>query len=191
LGIHRRGTYAVAPMLDIDMLGKYLAFAKRSDPVISQEAEDRIFDYYLQMRNVESEDMITVTPRQLEALVRLATARARLMLKNTVDLSDAERAIYLFGNMLHTVGVDVRTGKVDLGVLHGKPQSEMSKTRLFLDVFNALSGSEKKAVEEKVLISELAKSGKFTDEEAKVFISKMSKEGMIYESQSGFYKRTS
>lgn len=190
LGIHRRGTYAVAPMLDIDMLGKYLAYAKRFVPVISQEAEDKIFEYYMQMRNVESEDMITVTPRQLEALIRLATARARLLLKDTVDASDAERAIYLFNNMLHTVGVDVRTGKVDLGVLHGMPQSDRSKMQLFFDVFNALSGTEKKPVEERALISELVKSGKFTEDEAKVFITRAKREGIIYESQSGFYKRT-
>jgi len=189
LGIHRTGTYAVAPMLDIDMLGKYLAYSKRFVPVISQEAEDKIFEYYMQMRNVESEDMITVTPRQLEALVRLATARARLLLKDTVDISDAERAIYLFNNMLHTVGVDVRTGKVDLGVLHGMPQSERSKMQLFFDVFNALSGTEKNPVEEKALITELAKSGKFTEEEAKTFITKANRNGTIYEVKSGFYKR--
>ena len=189
LGIHRTGTYAVAPMLDIDMLGKYLAYAKRFVPVISQEAEDKIFEYYMQMRNVDSEDMITVTPRQLEALVRLATARARLLLKDTVDVSDAERAIYLFNNMLHTVGVDVRTGKVDLGVLHGMPQSERSKMQLFFDVFNALSGTEKNPVDEKALITELVKSGKFTDEEAKAFITKANRNGTIYEVKSGFYKR--
>ena len=32
----------------------------------------------MKMRNVDSEEMITVTPRQLEGLVRLSTARARL-----------------------------------------------------------------------------------------------------------------
>jgi replicative DNA helicase Mcm len=189
LGIHRRGTYAVSPMLDIDMLGKYLAYAKRFDPVISQEAEDKIFEYYMQMRSVDSEDMITVTPRQLEALVRLATARARLLLKDRVDVSDADRAIYLFGNMLHTVGVDVRTGKVDLGVMHGMPQSERSKLQLFFDVFNALSGAEKNPVEEKALITELARSGKFTEEESKTFITKANRNGTIYEVKPGFYKR--
>ena len=189
LGIHRRGTYAVAPMLDIDMLGKYLAYAKRFEPVISQETEDKIFEYYMQMRNVDSEDMITVTPRQLEALVRLATARARLLLKDKVDVSDAERAIYLFNNMLHTVGVDVKTGKVDLGVMHGMPQSERSKMQIFFDVFKTLSGTEKNPVEEKALVTELVKSGKFTEEEAKAFITKANRNGTIYEVKSGFYKR--
>lgn len=190
LDMHRRGTYSVKPMLDIDMLNKYLAYAKRFDPVLSKEAEDKIFEYYMQMRNVESDDMITVTPRQLEALIRLATARARLLLKDSVDISDAERAIYLFGNMLHTVGVDVRTGKVDIGVLHGMPQSEVSKRKLFLDVFNSLSGHDKNPVEEKTLVDELAKTGRFTEDEARHFIKKASEEGTIYEAKPGSYSRT-
>ena len=45
------------------------------------------------MRNVESDEMITVTPRQLEGLIRLATARARLLLKNKVEEEDAQRAV--------------------------------------------------------------------------------------------------
>ncbi|MBE43961.1 MAG: ATPase [Thaumarchaeota archaeon] len=189
LGMHRRGTYAVTPILDIDMLGKYLAYSKRVDPVLSQEAEDKIFDYYLQMRNVESEDMITVTPRQLEALVRLATARARLLLKDEVDVSDAERAVYLVSNMLHTVGVDVKTGKVDLGVMHGMPQSERSKMEMFYDAFSMLAGPDKNPVEGKQLIDDLVKTNKFTEEEVKSLITRANRNGTIYEVKSGFYKR--
>ena len=46
------------------------------------------------MRNVESEEMITVTPRQLEGIIRLSTARARLLMKDKVDEEDTERAIF-------------------------------------------------------------------------------------------------
>ena len=88
---------------------------------LTKEAEDKIIDYYMKMRNVDSEEMITVTPRQLEGLVRLATARARLLMKDQVEDEDAQRAIDLMQNMLQDAGVDVNTGKVDLGVLQGKP----------------------------------------------------------------------
>lgn len=191
LGIHRTGSYATAPMLGIDMLSKYLAYAKRFNPVLSKEAEDKIFEYYMKMRSIGAEEkMITVTPRQLEALIRLATARARLLLKDKVDVSDAERAIYLFNNMLVTVGIDVTTGKVDLGVLHGMPVSKRSKILLFFDVFNLLSGPEKNPVEEKAVVDELIKTGKFTEDEAKGLIRQAKRDGTIYETQPGFYKRT-
>ena len=67
----------------------------------------------MKMRNVESDGIITVTPRQLEGLVRLATAQSKLLLKDYVDSDDAERAIYLIQTMLETAGVDVNTGRVE------------------------------------------------------------------------------
>ena len=72
---------------------------KRIDPKLTKEAEQKILDYYMKMRTVEAEEMITVTPRQLEGLIRMATARARLLLKTQVEEDDAERAIYLLQNM--------------------------------------------------------------------------------------------
>jgi replicative DNA helicase Mcm len=141
------------------------------------------------MRNVDSEGMITVTPRQLEGLIRLATARARLLLKDKVDADDAERAIYLVQRMLETAGVDVNTGRIDLGVLHGKPQSEVSKLKVFMEVFNSLSGQDKNDVEERNFIDELIKTGKFTDDDAHAYLRKATQNGQIYERKTGFYAK--
>ena len=121
-------------VIEVNLLTKYLSFAKRGIPELTSEAEAKILAYYLQMRNVESEEMITVTPRQLEGIIRLSTARARLLMKDKVEEEDAERAIFLIQSMLADAGVDVNTGKVDLGVLQGKPRSEVSKMQLFMDV---------------------------------------------------------
>jgi replicative DNA helicase Mcm len=143
----------------------------------------------MDMRKAESEGMITVTPRQLEGLVRLATARARLLLKDKVDSDDAKRAIYLVDQMLKTAGVDVNTGKMDLGTLYGKPQSEVSKQKLFMEVFNGISGPDNNEVEDKNLVAELVKTGRFTDEEARTQISKFNREGRIYERRPGFWAK--
>ena len=176
-------------LIDVDILTKYLAYAKRFSPNLTKEAEDKIIDYYMKMRNVDSEEMITVTPRQLEGLVRLATARARLLMKDQVEDEDAQRAIDLMQSMLQDAGVDVNTGKVDLGVLQGKPRSEVSKMQLFMDVLKSLEGDNKAAVEEKMFIKELEKSGKFTEEEARNYIRRMLREASIYESKPGHYNR--
>ena len=66
------------------------------------------------MRNGESQDIITVTPRQVEGFIRIANARLRLLLKDQVDAEDAESAIFLIQSMLEDAGVDVNTGKVGL-----------------------------------------------------------------------------
>jgi replicative DNA helicase Mcm len=176
-------------LIDVDILTKYLAFAKKSSPSLTKEAEEKILEYYMKMRNVDSEEMITVTPRQLEGLIRLATARARLLMKDQVEEDDAERAIFLIQSMLQDAGVDVNTGKVDLGVLQGRPRSEVSKMQLFMDVLKSLEGDNKIAVEEKLFVKELEKSGKFTEEEARNYIRRMLREASIYESKPGHYNR--
>ena len=174
-------------LVDSDTLTKYVSYAKRVDPILTKEAEDKILAYYLKMRNVESEEMITVTPRQLEGLIRLATARARLLLKTKVEEEDAQRAIELLQNMFEDAGIDVNTGKVDLGVLQGRPRSEVSKMQLFMDVLKGLEGEPKKSVPEELLYEELVKTEKFTDDEARNIVRKMTRESSIYESKPGHY----
>jgi replicative DNA helicase Mcm len=178
-------------LIDVDILTKYLAYAKRIDPALTKEAESKIMEFYLKMRSIEGEDkekMITITPRQLEGLIRLATARARLLLKNQVEGDDAERAIYLFNKMLENSGIDVNTGKVDIGVLQGRPRSEVSKLSTFMETLRSLEGDDKSPVLEQDLVDELIKSDKFKDEdEVKRFIRKMNQEASIYESKPGHW----
>ena len=190
LEIHKDTEHAAKPAIEIDLFSKYLSYARKTKPALTQEAIDIIRSYYMDMRKVESEGMITVTPRQLEGLVRLATARARLLLKDRVDAEDASRAIYLVEQMLRTAGVDVNTGKMDVGVLYGKPQSEVSKSKTLMDVFKGLSGSENNDVEEKALIDELVKTGKFTDEnDARKYFENAKREGQVYERRPGFWAK--
>jgi replicative DNA helicase Mcm len=189
LEIHKDSEHAAKPAIEIDLFSKYLSYSKQVEPVLTPEAIDLVRSYYMDMRKVESEGMITVTPRQLEGLVRLATARARLLLKDRVEAEDASRAIYLVDQMMRTAGVDVNTGKTDLGVLYGKPQSVVSKEKTFMEVFRGLTGTENNDVEDKALVDELIKTGKFSDEEAKKYIQKFNREGQIFERKPGFWAK--
>ena len=181
----------ITSLIDIDILTKYLAYAKRVDPVLTKEAKKKIKEFYLKMRrSIEGDDKektITITPRQLEGLIRLSTARARLLLKTKVDEEDADRSIYLFERMLENSGVDVNTGKVDIGVLQGRPRSEVSKLSTFMEVLISLEGEQKSPVLEQTFIEELVKSEKFNEAEAKNYIRKMIREASIYESKPGYY----
>ncbi|RZD34429.1 MAG: ATPase [Thaumarchaeota archaeon] len=177
-------------LIDIDILTKYLSYAKRGEPALTKEAENLIMEFYLKMRNISGEDkenMITITPRQLEGLIRLATARARLLLKNKVDGEDADRAIYLFNEMLKNSGTDVNTGKVDIGVLQGRPKSEVSKLQMFMEILRTLEGEPKSSVPEQDFVDELVKSDKFSEEEARNYIRRMIRDASIYESKPGHY----
>jgi replicative DNA helicase Mcm len=177
-------------LIDIDILTKYLSYAKRGEPALTKEAENLIMEFYLKMRNISGEDkenMITITPRQLEGLIRLATARARLLLKNKVEGEDADRAIYLFNEMLKNSGTDVNTGKVDIGVLQGRPKSEVSKLQMFMEILRSLEGEPKSSVPEQDFVDELVKSDKFSEEQARDYIRRMIRDASIYESKPGHY----
>ena len=77
------------------------------------------------------------------------------------------------------------TQKDGLGVLYGKPQSVVSKEKTFMELFRELTGTENNDVEDKVLVDELVKTGKFSDEEARKYIQK-NREGQIFERRSDF-----
>jgi replicative DNA helicase Mcm len=71
---------AFKPAIDINLLRKYIAYAKKvSKPIISEEAMERISNFYVDLREKGKErNMITITTRQLEAIIRLAEASARV-----------------------------------------------------------------------------------------------------------------
>jgi len=186
---HKKAQYPIEPPISFDKLRKYILYSKRINPILTKEAEEKLLEYYLQLRGSMSEDMISITPRQLESLIRLAKARARILLREKVTEEDALRSISLIRRMLETVGVDVKTGKVDLGVLHGKPLSERSQLMIALEVFKQLEGPQKNPVEERTFIEALVNTKRFTEEEAKKMLRNLINSGQIYESKPGYYNK--
>ena len=68
------------------MLTDYISYARKNfQPVITDEAMRDLVDEYVAMRQRGNKKTITATPRQLESLIRLAEARARIRFSNTVD----------------------------------------------------------------------------------------------------------
>merc|ERR1719215_1807088 len=83
-------------VVTVDFLRKYLRYCRRFTPVMSEEAQQEVADRYVDMRmrfqsgyseqfdgaNPESKKpRLAVTTRTLEALIRLATAHAKLKLR--------------------------------------------------------------------------------------------------------------
>jgi replicative DNA helicase Mcm len=149
---------------------------------------DRLRDYYLDLRKSSGEGQIPPTPRTLESLIRLATARAKILLKDEISEDDALAAVALMNKMVEDVLTDASTKKMDFGIQMGKPAGERKNLAAAISVFKGLEGTEKKAVERKLFKDELLKA-KFTDEDAEKMIKTMFREGLIYESKPGFFRR--
>jgi DNA replicative helicase MCM subunit Mcm2 (Cdc46/Mcm family)/intein/homing endonuclease len=192
LRTHRSKQFVTPPPIDFELLRKYILYSKRIEPVLTSEAEAKLLEFYLEMRSMGAqENMIAVTPRQLESLIRLATARARLLLRENVTEEDALVAISLVRRMLNTVGIDVKTGKIDIGVLQGRASSERTLIELAMDVFKQLQGPDRVPVALNTFVDALEKTGKFNRDEARKMINMLYKLGQIYEIRPNFYSRIS
>ncbi|KAF9102356.1 DNA replication licensing factor mcm8 [Mortierella sp. AM989] len=73
------------------LLRKYIAYARQYvHPILSPEAAATLQDFYLMLRNKHrSPDGTPVTTRQLESLIRMAEAKARMELRERVTRRDA------------------------------------------------------------------------------------------------------
>jgi replicative DNA helicase Mcm len=191
LDVHRRGTYTTPPPVQFDLLKKYITYAKKISPKLSTEAEIRLKEFYLQLRRSVAEGQIGATPRTLESLIRLSSARARLLLRDVVLEEDALAAIALMNRMVEDVLTDAETKtKADFGILLGQPAGERGKLTTSMEIFRTLEGPEKKPVELKIFKDELNKSGRFkTEDEVDKMIQKLIKEGIIWENKPGFFRR--
>jgi replicative DNA helicase Mcm len=189
LSVHQRKSYTAPPPIEFSLLKKYIAYAKKLSPTLTKEAVQRLKEYYLELRRMGGEEgQIPPTPRTLESLVRIATARARILLRDEVTEEDALAAIALMNRMVEDVLTDASTKKTDFGIQMGKPVGETRNLRTAMEVFKSLEGAEKKPVERKLFKDELLKS-KFTDEDAEKMIRTMFREGLIYESKPGYFRR--
>ncbi len=60
---------------------------------------------------------VAITARQLESLVRVAEARARVALRKEVTAEDADAAIAIMKRSLEEVGIDLSSYKVDIDLI--------------------------------------------------------------------------
>ncbi len=108
------------PEFEAPFIRKYLAYAKQKIfPVLTDQAVETIKKFYVELRSTGSTGDGTIKPipisaRQLEAIVRLAEASARVKLKKNVEEEDALRAIALMKWCMTEVGMDPETGKIDI-----------------------------------------------------------------------------
>ncbi|MCD6324550.1 MAG: hypothetical protein J7L55_05545 [Desulfurococcales archaeon] len=183
----------ITPEIPPDLLRKYIAYARKNvKPTLSQEAEDIIREYYIELRkkSAEREDApLAITTRQLEALIRLAEAHARMALKERVEAEDAAEAVRLMNTVLEKVGMDVETGVLDIDtILVGKPKSMREKEIAVLNLIKELSRESEglKCVKIKTLRKAAAQEG-IDDLSLEKVLRNLRREGDIFERRPGCY----
>jgi len=192
LNIHRRGAAPVEPPIPADILRKYISYAKNIKPVLTEEALQRLRDFYLTMRAASETEgsPIAITARQLEALVRLAEARARVACRKEILAEDAEAAIAIMRKSLEEVGIDVTSRKIDIDIIMtGKPKSVRDKLQVVLGAIVEME-RETGMVEKSALLEKLEKEYEITISEAERLLGQLIREGTIYSPRNGYLKKT-
>lgn len=122
-----------------EQIRKLVVYARRIHPKLQGKLTDEIVEKYLRWRRGGTDETPAITPRQLEALLRLAFASARMRMSSRVEREDVERAERLLSAFLREVGVDVATGKLDIDlIMTGKPKSAREKLVALTDLFEKM-----------------------------------------------------
>jgi replicative DNA helicase Mcm len=192
LEIHRRGVSPVEAQVDAELLRKYVSFAKSVKPELSMDALNRLSDFYLAMRSASETEgsPVAITARQLESLVRVAEARARVALRKEVTAADADAAIAIMKRSLEEVGIDMSSYKVDIDlIMTGRPKSIRDRLHV---VLSTLMDMEKITgiVEKDALVNELETKQKIPRGEVERMVGQLLREGTIYEPREGCLKKT-
>jgi replicative DNA helicase Mcm len=176
----------VMPDIEPVLFRKYIAYAKRSCfPMLSPEAKEALIGYYLRLRGLaEPNKAVPVTARQLEALVRLAEASARIRLSNTIEIADAERVIHIVDACLRQVAYDAKTGTFDIDkVTTGISKEKRDIVRVIKDAIRDIGGEGRRAGIDQVI--EAVSSKGFGRDKVKDGIDMLLRHGEAMEPKAG------
>lgn len=116
-------TRAAAAVLPVETLTAYIQYAKDNvHPVISEASKAELVRAYVAMRRMgddarAADKRITATTRQLELMIRLAEAHARMRLSALVDLVDVKEAVRLIRSAIKDYATDPVSGRIDMDMV--------------------------------------------------------------------------
>lgn len=121
-------------ILDLPTLTAYVSYARSNiHPQLSDEAAEDLTRGYVEMRRRgnfpgSSKKVITATPRQIESVIRLSEALARMRFSEWVEKQDVKEAFRLLEVALQQSATDPSTGTIDMDLINtGISTSELTR----------------------------------------------------------------
>ncbi len=190
LKIHKENTveYEIEP----ELLRKYIAYARKHvNPQLTDEANEILKEFYVNTRNSNPDEQgaVPITARQLEAIIRLSEACAKIKLKDTVDSEDANKAVRLTMACLKEVGVDPDTGEIDIDRIgEGTPKSDRDKIQKVTEEIELLQEEYAGNAPLNVLITNMAEKYDVGQEKVEEIVRSLRQKGVIYEPTHGQFR---
>jgi DNA replication licensing factor MCM4 len=125
VGLYYETPNVVEPPLGQELLKDYIQYARENiHPQLSDEASEQLVASYLEMRNPGGSNgvaggsrTISATPRQLESLIRLSEALAKMRYATIVTRADTREAVRLMKVATQAAATDPRTGRIDMDMI--------------------------------------------------------------------------
>ncbi len=193
LNLHKE-SLEIETEVESEFMRKFFAYIRqKARPVLTDAAIEEIKDYYVKMRSSGSDEggvkAIPITARQLEALVRLAEASAKIRLSKQVTRQDAKRSIDLVHYCLSKIGLDPETGKFDIDrISSGVTASERSNIVLVREIINEIEVKSGKEIPLEDILVEASAKGLKEDMVLEV-VEKLKRSGDLYEPRKGYVSK--
>ena len=172
----------------IDELKRYINFCKSIKPKLTEEAAKHLEDFYIRTAEFiqqNNDESLPLEERQLEGLIRLATAHAKLHLKDTVEVIDMQEAIRLYESSLHSFGINTEQGTLQLDLRSPAANKEEA-------FFGAIYGivDDNKHFRHDDLLNKLKTYNKFfkSIHQAKNYFDEMAAKGRVLLNEDGSYR---
>ena len=179
--------------IEPELLRKYIAYARKNvNPRLTEEANEVLKEFYVSTRNSNPEEQgaVPITARQLEAIIRLSEASAKIKLKETVDKEDAEKAVRLQLSCLKEVGVDPETGELDADIVSGgTPKSDRDKIQRVTEEIKQLEEEYAGQAPLNILLSNMNDKYGVSEDKTEQIIKNLVQKGVIYQPVNGYFKR--
>ncbi|MBI4168243.1 MAG: minichromosome maintenance protein MCM [Candidatus Aenigmarchaeota archaeon] len=171
------------PIIDPILLRKYVAYARKNCfPKMTAEVGEIIKKFYIDTRSkYVQRGPISITPRQYEAMIRLAEASAKIRLSPVVTEDDARRAIKILQTSLQQLGLDKDTGLIDIDKIEsGTSSSQRNKIRIMIDIIDSLTKEIGKIIPIEDVLSAAENEG-INESDSMEVIERLKREGQLME----------
>jgi replicative DNA helicase Mcm len=184
----------IRDVIEPNLLRKYIAYAQRINPKLTDEAVEEIKSFYIRLRNQSTstdKDIkpIPITARQLEAIIRLSESCARVRLSEEVTRKDAKKAIDLLKLSLMQVGYDEESKTFDIDrIATGITSSKRGKIILVREAITKLENQLGKLIPSEEIKKAIGQT--ISDTEYEEAIQQLKKDGYLFEPKHGYIQRT-
>jgi DNA replicative helicase MCM subunit Mcm2 (Cdc46/Mcm family) len=162
----------------------FINYAKKLTPSLKNDSKSKLLEIYERMRKASSQSQMPVGTRQLEALVRLSMAYAKLNLRNKVIVEDILNVEKLINHMYEAFGLSLEGNNIQQQIYF---DNKNNKQHDAITIWNSCM-DEDKTVSLKEFELELIASGT-TENSSKHLIDRWEKNNVIKLKKNGRYER--